>query len=706
MAGGVITEETDMAAGDSATFEAEIQRQRAQELQHLANVARDLHYRYSAAAGSERRLAHTLEALDSRGYTVLADRRWPNSRKAQVDFITVGPGGVFIVDAKHWRDVSIAAGHVYRDQEDVTDDFARIADLAETTRVHLAGLGLAPGEVRAFAVFTNQQRLKPIDLYGVTLLSEADAITTIARRGNRLSAAQVEQILDELETLFPLYETTAAPELDFTILDAVLPADAATITLADSQELPALTVDEIEAALVEGVLALPIEDWMAFLHPSQAKLVNRNFSGPSRVRGAAGTGKTVVGLHRAAHLARAGQGKVLVTTFVKTLPRVLESLLERLAPDVVDRVEFSGVYSFALDLLASRGIHVTLDPKRAERFLSSLIRESGLLTIDPMEQYWAEEIIAVIKGRGLSSFDQYSSLARSGRRRRLSVDQRGLVWDVFVAYTHKLRTERISDFADVIALAERSLRSRPLEGYSAVVIDEAQDLSCVMVRMLHSLVGDRPDGLNLIGDGQQTIYPGGFTLAEAGISVAGRGVVMTTNYRNTVEIVDFASALVAGDEFIDIEGGAGMPDSATTIVRRGAVPTTAHFSSVDAHDAALVQHIRAVSTNSTGFGDIGILAMTNWQVASVIKTLSAAGIPSVELNDYTGHPTNAVKVGTVHRAKGLEFKQVLVARASSTLLDAAALVTDDSTRERRDLDRRALYVAMTRARDGLWVGVA
>ena len=695
-----------MAAGDSATFEAEHQRLLAQEHARLAETAREMHRRFSAAAYSERRLSHTLEALESRGYTVLADRRWPSSRKAQVDFIVAGPGGVFIVDAKQWRDVHIAAGHVFRDQDDVTDDFARIADLADSTRSTLAELGLAPGEVLAYAVFTNQRSMKPIDLFGVTLLSETDVITSISRRGARLSPAQVEMIIDALENLFPPYNLPVAPELDFSVVDPVLPADAASITLANTQQLPLITVDEIEAALVQGVMTLPIEDWMAFLHPSQAKLVNRNFSGPSRVRGAAGTGKTVVGLHRAAHLARINDGKVLVTTFVKTLPRVLSSLLYRMAPDVADRVEFTGIYGFALNILASRNITLNLDPVTAKRHLDTIIRVYGLTTIDPNLDYWREEINAVIKGRGLSRFEDYAALARAGRRRRLSVEQRARVWDVYVAYTRKLQELRISDYPDVILQAAAALRRRPQEGYSAVVIDEAQDLTCMMIRMLHSLVGDKPDGLNLIGDGQQTIYPGGFTLGEANISIAGRGVVMTTNYRNTAEIVEFATSLVAGDEFLDIEGGSGSPDSTTTIARHGSNPTITRFTTVVAHDESLIGHVRSISQGHVAYGDIGILAMANWQVGAIIKSLTVAGIPSIELNDYDGRPTNAVKVGTIHRAKGLEFKQVLVARTSGALLDATALDTDDSTRERRDLDRRALYVAMTRARDGLWVGVA
>jgi superfamily I DNA/RNA helicase len=223
--------------------------------------------------------------------------------------------------------------------------------------------------------------------------------------------------------------------------------------------------------------------------------------------------------------------------------------------------------------------------------------------------------------------------------------------------------------------------------------------------MLHAIVGDRADGLNLIADGQQTIYPGGYTLAEADVSIAGRGVVMTTNYRNTAEIVDFASSMVIGDEFTDIDGAVSRPDAAD-VVRHGSRPRVSRFNSRDGHDRSLVAQVTALLASGTSGGDIAVLTQTNFVANEVLGALKAAGIPAMALADYDGRRSHLVKVGTIKRAKGLEFKQVLVARASASLLATAWTSTDDAELERRELDRRELYVAMTRARDGLWVGVA
>ncbi len=116
---------------------------------------------------------------------------------------------------------------------------------------------------------------------------------------------------------------------------------------------------------------------MAFLHPEQARIVRRTFTGPGRIRGAAGTGKTVVALHRAAHVARTTGGRVLVTTYVRTLPKVLEALMQRLAPDVADRIDFRSVHGFAYDVLTSRRGPIAIEAETADRLFKDLWDREG-----------------------------------------------------------------------------------------------------------------------------------------------------------------------------------------------------------------------------------------------------------------------------------------------------------------------------------------
>ena len=692
-----------MSAGDSAGAEARRQLALADAHVLAAAEARATAARYSLADITEKRTAEVLTPLHAVGHHLLADRKWPGSRHAQVDLVVVGPGGVFIVDTKAWKEVAIHGDRIHRGQEDVTDDVLRLADLAYTAEADLAEVGLAPGEVRPVVVLAGRQgideRVGPVRIVG-----EKDVLRHIAAYGTRLTPAQVDVVLARAMALFPVVGAPAP--VNVTVPEPVLTAPPATI------EMDALiSEEEVQAALMEGILASPIEEWMSFLHPSQARLVRRSFNGPCRIRGAAGTGKTVVGLHRAAYLARTRPSRVLVATFVRTLPDVLQHLLGRMAPDVVDRVEFTGVHRFALRLLKDRGVKVNLDGVKADaafdRAWQKVGRPGRLGASSRTGDYWREEIAYVIKGRGVSQFDQYADLPRTGRRYPLTIEQRRAVWDLYTAYDAELRAAGVDDFADVVLRAEAELRREPLaEAYTAVIVDEAQDLSCAMARLLFGLVGDAPDGLTLIGDGQQAIYPGGYTLAELGISLAGRGVVMDINYRNTEQILSFASRLVAGDEYADIEGVVGRGDVPASVVRSGPEPTVARCASWRERDRLLVERVRAVLREvGVEQGDIGVLCLTTVGATAVSKALRAAGFPVVALTEYDGAPVDAIKVGTVKRAKGLEFKHVLMADVAEDDAEAGAPPEGWAERERWELRRRELYVGMTRARDGLWVAV-
>ena len=252
-----------------------------------AQEARDSAARYEIAAVTEKAVARRLSALSAAGFTLLPDRGWPGSRTAQVDLIVIGPTGVFIVDTKAWKDVQIAAGHIYRGQEDVTDDLMNIAELAYQTEQAFAEIGLAPGEVHAVAVLAGRKGVKA-SIGPVAVVGEHDILQHIARGGQRLTSTQVNAVLAAALSHFPV--RGAAQPIDLTIADPVLAYEVDQFDIA--------SFDEVNSAITSSMMAAPIENWMSFLHPDQARLVRRTFGGPSRIRGSAGTGKTVVALHR------------------------------------------------------------------------------------------------------------------------------------------------------------------------------------------------------------------------------------------------------------------------------------------------------------------------------------------------------------------------------------------------------------------------
>ena len=696
-----------MPAGRSAGLEARRQAQLAQAYEEAAAQAHVAAGRYRAAEVSEKATVAALDRLTAVGYHFLTDRRWPGSRTANVDLVLVGPGGVFIVDTKWWADVSVAGGRISRGQEDVTEDLYALADLGQTVEAELAKTGLSPNEIHPVVVLHGRSGINEM-IDSVRVVGEGDALRFIAGHGSRYTPAAVDRVLAACLDLFPVIGGSPVP-VEAVVADPVLAPD-------QRWDEPLLTEEEIDAALFEAVMTSPVEDWMAFLHPAQAGLVRRSFNGPARIRGSAGTGKTVVGLHRAAYLARLNpRGRVLVTTFVNTLPGVMAHSLRRLAPDTTDRVTFTSIHRFARAVLDARGVRCRVDAGKAiTAFNMAWVRtgrHSILGSIDLPMTYWQEEVAVVLRGRGITDFDTYADLARTGRKHRLTTEQRRAVWDLHLAYEANLAAAGVTDFAGSIVLAEAAVRAVPYgsapgeEPITSVIVDEAQDLTCAQIRLLHAITGDAPDGLTLIGDGQQSIYPGGYTLAEAGVSLAGRGVVLSVNYRNTAQILDFAGSLVDGDEFADIEGTARRGDTPETVTRTGSDPVLWEGSPSDGA-AALAERVRQV-LDETGIApsDIGVLSPTHTGVTSAVRALTAAGIATVNLAGYEGEAVSAVKVGTVKRAKGLEFKQVLVCGVPQSLVSGERPRGGDADDERWERDRRELFVAMTRARDGLWVGL-
>ncbi|MFG2100518.1 UvrD-helicase domain-containing protein [Micromonospora echinaurantiaca] len=456
-------------------------------------------------------------------------------------------------------------------------------------------------------------------------------------------------------------------------------------------------------------LAKPIEDWMVYLDPAQQDLVDRTYSGPARIRGGAGTGKTVVALHRARALARLGR-KVLMTTYVRNLPEVYQQIFARFAPVERELVEFANVHRWALQYLHRHGVPVRVDPREADKAWraaharvltpASPLRKAGLSTT-----YLWEEVDWVIRGRALPELDAYLALERNGRGTRLSGDLRADVWRLATEYATELANRGIGDFTDVLLRAHQVARNSPPE-YDAVIIDEAQDLTDAALRLLYALVGDRPNGLLLVGDGQQSIYPGGFNLASLGVQVRGRSHVLTHNYRNTRQVYEVAQALVDGHSFDD---GDERPEPGLRPVelsRTGTAPVFSANESEEDHDLALAAAIDAAIGEGTGIGDLAVLVPTHALARHYADLIDSMGLPTQRLDEYNGIPTTLVKVGTYQRAKGLEFKRVFLPRLDPDGLSERLSRGEDSDAhaQRMALLRRQLFVAMTRARDGLWLG--
>lgn len=639
-------------------------------------LEKDLARRSRAGCVGEQAVCQALAATALDGVHHFDDRRLagdPDGR-ANLDHVVVAPSGVYVVDAKNWKGRIEVRGHaILQDGVARTERLVALAYLRNRVEELVATTSAAAVRPQSVVCFAGTKPGLPPVLDGMLLTDVTSVGELIRRRPRLLTNEQVTELVDLFRYALPPY-----------VRDGERAAEAEGLLFPDSVTR--------HAALNEAVTR-PIEEWMVWLHPEQAAAVRRTFDGPARIRGVAGTGKTVVGLHRVAWLASIRPGRFLVTSYVNTLPQTLEHAYRRLSAATADRVDFRTVHKVALDLLAQRGRPVRLDSGNAAfnaawRRAGTAAEQRGLT-----KEYVQEEIAYVVKGRGIDTLEEYAGVDRPGRGGRLGSEQRRAVWGVATAYDEELAERGVCDFVGVLRLARDVAREEPCRAWSAVMVDEVQDVPLVALQLLHALAGDRRDGLLLIGDGQQAIYPGGFRLAEAGIDLRNRAVVLRTNYRNTVEILATARNVGVEDTF----DGAADADG-VEVVRHGEVPMDLTFESAEKHDAALVYDLGQLLDTGVRARGIAVLCPTNAMVETYVARLTAAGIPATAVTKRSGIvTTDSVSVATWHRSKGLEFAHVFVAR-----VERATDPSDDPERLARE--RRTLYVAMTRARDTLWVG--
>lgn len=323
--------------------------------------------------------------------------------------------------------------------------------------------------------------------------------------------------------------------------------------------------------------------------------------------------------------------------------------------------------------------------------------------------YWREEIDRVIKGRGLRDVTEYEALDRRGRGLPLTNPHKHAVWALLHAYQELLDRAGAYDSNDQLSAALHLVTHQPPDpGWSAVLVDEVQDLSLLGLRLCKTLAGDGTDALFLVGDGQQTLYPGGFTLADAGISVTGRATVLRTNYRNTRPILDAARALVADREFTDLDTTAEPGHQPVDVLRDGAAVEYEHAPTRVNLLQLLVLAMRRHHHAGVAWGEMAVLCHTNKHCREIIEYLAVRDVEVTLLEHWDGRPDPNIKIGTIHRSKGLDFAAVYLTDLDHVLPVQHRSIENDrsaDTTSAWDRDRvQREYVAYTRPRDRLWVG--
>lgn len=453
-------------------------------------------------------------------------------------------------------------------------------------------------------------------------------------------------------------------------------------------------VEELRAAL-----DAPWAEWAVFLHPAQRAPVERAWRGPARVSGSAGTGKTIVALHRAAHLARDPAARVLLTTFSKPLAADLAAKADVLAaatPDVRARLTVRALDQAAYDLFAGRwGKPNLATPAQLRAAVAAVVALGAGAghAIDFLVEEWDE----VVDAWGLRDAEGYAAVPRLGRKTRLGPRQRAAAWAVFAGVRERLAARGLATWADVYGRLTAWLDGGGAAPFTHVVVDEAQDLSVAQARFLAATGrrAERADALFFTGDLGQRIFHLPFSWAKLGLDVRGRAAVLRVCYRTSHQIRSAADRLLAR-EIVD---GDGIVEARTGTVSvfDGPKPVIALATDEAGEIAGVAEWLRACLSDGIAADELAVLVRGPAQLARGRAAVKAAGA--------------TVSVITMHDAKGLEFRGVAaMALDEDVLPDRARLeeLGDPADLEAiQDAERHLLYVAATRARDRLMLsGVA
>lgn len=473
---------------------------------------------------------------------------------------------------------------------------------------------------------------------------------------------------------------------------------------------------------LEQLLSGDFDRWRLFLHPDQKMLVEKEWNGPVRVLGGPGTGKTVVAMHRAVHLAKQvckGDDKVLLTMFSKTLAADVRHQLERLCAalpkEVRERIEVKNIDAWAAEFLKSSGDPQRMTTRDQERELWREAYErtapSGghSLSRTFMRREWEQ----VVQTRGLQHFTEYSVAARPPSiEGKLGAKQRKEVWEVMKLYRTLLDEERLVEWPDLPRVATKRLKSEHKHPYRAVVVDEAQDFTLAKWQLVRQLAAERGNDLFLVGDEHQRIFGPQTLLKDAAINVRGRGKTLKVNYRTTRQIAAHALGLVEGVVLADLEKEEQQYLKRYIAPLSGEVPTVRWHKTIDASVKDVAHRVKQLVADKVDPKAICIITPSktlNGQ--EIAKALERERVKFCEIsNADNAQGGEGVRVCTMHRAKGLEFQHVLIAGVGDDRFPVppAQEFRDepDALLAHENQQRALLFVACTRARDTLYISGA
>lgn len=462
-------------------------------------------------------------------------------------------------------------------------------------------------------------------------------------------------------------------------------------------------VDELERAL-----DYPWEKWTVFLHPAQRQLVDRDYSGPARVSGSAGTGKTIVALHRAVFLARTNpDARVLLTTFSDTLASALKTKLRRLIgnePRLAERLDIH-----ALNAVGQRiyELHFGKVKIATKELIQEYIAKAACAVEGhrfSLHFLWTEWY-QIVDAWHLATWESYRDVARLGRRTRLPEPQRLVLWTIFEQVRSSLIGASVITQAEMFTKLAKHLSESKNPPFDFCVVDEAQDINVAQLRFLSVLGGQRPNSLFFAGDLGQRIFQQPFSWKSLGVDVRGRSRTLRINYRTSHQI-RMRADLLLGAELSDVDGNTDERKGTMSVFNGPSPQVCSLDTSKDEQETVANWLLKRISDGLKPH-EIGVFVRSGAELQRATTAVGMANLPYKILDEHLATVADRVSICTMHLAKGLEFRAVAVMACDDEIIplqERIETVTDDSDlQEVYDTERHLLYVACTRARDFLLV---
>lgn len=457
---------------------------------------------------------------------------------------------------------------------------------------------------------------------------------------------------------------------------------------------------------LRNVLAGSLEKWRVFLHPSQRDVVIRDYSGSARVLGEAGTGKTVVAMHRAKRLAsnlENGQ-KILFTTFSVNLAEDIRTNLKKICSEA----ELSKIEVFNLDQWMARFLEQNkhtdklIYGKDLEVYWDKAVEVADELGFG--KDFYKEEWATVIASNDAYTFDDYIQASRVGRGTRLDRAKKALVWKVFEQFLKYTSDKKIIDSEQAAAICrEYIIKNGDSQRYKHVIVDEGQDFGTNYYKLIRAIAGpEHANDIFIVGDAHQRIYRRTAVLSRCGINIKGRSAHLRVNYRTTEETRRFAYSILKGIPFDDLDGIIDDEHESRSFTH-GPMPVVENFNSLEKETEYIISEIKKLVFEGAILKDICLVARTTKLVDTYSSLLERDGIKCYKIKNSKGEDRgiDGVRISTMHRVKGLEFDYMFVASVNDKVmpLESAIDRTDKASEEdTMKSERCLLYVAITRTR--------